>query len=74
MINFRGSRVESSRLIKPDSVRQDLESGIRDCVLAGYTELRADLISPCRCLLSGQGYIGEVPALLREVLDESCSI
>lgn len=54
-------------------MRKDLNSGIRDIVDGRNTELCTDVVFARCSLVASQNSVGEVPALLSEVLDESSS-
>ena len=63
-----------SRLVKANSVRQDLNGWLGLFRAAGHTKLGADVVrASCGCVSCKRG-LGEVSALLSIVLDESGGI
>lgn len=62
------------RLVKPNSVRQDLQRRNRDIVDAWHAELSTDLICACCVIVPTQSNVGEIPPLLSGILDKRCGI
>ena len=65
-----------SRLVKADSVRQDLKGwlGRGSVHVAGRTELSTDLVRASCGGVAGKSSFGEVPALLGLILSKSGGI
>lgn len=63
-----------SRLISTNSMCQNLDSRIFGCVYGRLAELSANAVRAGGCLISREHSVCEIPALLGDILRESCSV